>query len=71
LKMEQRRREVGGAEEGRHSLKPLPGASVTPRDHTAPEGFRRRVVLGGRGEREKKMELQMRARGSYEEADIA
>jgi len=38
-KMEQRICESGGAEEGVQSLELLPGASVTPRDHTAPGGF--------------------------------
>jgi hypothetical protein len=35
------------------------------------EGSGRRVVLGGRGEREKKVEQRMIASGSSEEADIA
>ena len=38
-RMEQRRSEIGGAEEGGQSLKLLPGASVTTCDHTAPGGF--------------------------------
>ena len=38
-KMEQRISEIGGAEEGVQSLKLLPGAMVTIRDHTAPGRF--------------------------------
>ena len=38
-KMEQRISEIGGAEEGVQSLKLLPGARVTIRDHTAPGRF--------------------------------
>jgi hypothetical protein len=38
-KMEQRIGESGGPEEGLQSLKLLPGASVTLRNHTAPGGL--------------------------------